>query len=62
MAAAGSALPGSASALDYTPAALQIRGVAATDNLTAPQSAAQAAGYQLTQEGESLWLRTEVRP
>lgn len=62
LAAAGSALPGPASALDYTPAALQVRGVAAPADLTALQSAAQAAGYQLTQEGDSLWLRTEARP
>lgn len=62
LAAAGSTLPGPASALDYAPGALQVRGVAAPDDVTALQSAAQAAHYQLTQEGDSLWLRTEARP
>ena len=52
----------SATALDYTPAALQVRGLPPPDDLAAPQSAAQAAGYQLTQDGDSLWLRTGTRP
>lgn len=64
LALAGSALAAqaSATALDYTPAALQVRGLPPPDDLAAPQSAAQAAGYQLTQDGDSLWLRTGTRP
>lgn len=62
LAAAGSSLASPASALDYTPNALQVRGINAPTDLAAPQSAAQSAGYRLTQEGDSLWLRSEGRP
>ena len=66
LAVAGSVLVADAGAgaraLDYTSDALQMRGIAAPDDLATPQSAAQAAGYQLTRDGDSLWLRSGVRP
>lgn len=62
LAAAGQALGGQASALDFTPGALQVRGIAAPEDFEATQNMAQAAGYQLTQDGESLWLRSKGQP
>lgn len=65
LAAAGSALaaPGGASAIDYSPGALQLRGLAPTPEVQAgAESALQAQAYQLSTEGDSLWLRLGGRP
>ncbi|MGP1691031.1 MAG: type II secretion system protein GspL [Giesbergeria sp.] len=65
LAAAGTALgaPGGASAVDFTPGALQLRGIALSpEALAAAANALQAPGYKLAQDGESLWLRTEGHP
>lgn len=65
LAAAGSALgaAGGASALDFTPGALRLRGLAISpEAIAAAASSLQAHGYQLTQDGDSLWLRVGARP
>lgn len=65
LAAAGGALAasGSASALDFTPGALRIRGITLSpEAIVLTANALQAQGYALTQEDDSLWLRTGVRP
>lgn len=65
LAAAGSTLAahGGAAAIDYTPAALQVRGIAPTaEEVATADSALRASGYQLTQENDSLWLRTGAKP
>lgn len=65
LAAAGSALgaQGGASAIDFTPGALRLGGLTlAPDAIAAAASALQPYSYQLTQDGDSLWLRTGVLP
>ncbi len=64
LAAAGGTLAAqsSASAIDFTPAALQVRGVTPSpEEMESAAKALQAGGYQLTQETDSLWLRTGAR-
>jgi len=65
LAAAGSALAtqGSASAIDYSPGALQLRGLAlSAEAQAAAGNALQAQAYQLSRENDSLWLRLAGRP
>jgi general secretion pathway protein L len=65
LAAAGSALgaAGGASTLDFTPGALRLRGLTVSpEAIAAAASSLQAHGYQLTQDGDSLWLRVGARP
>ena len=65
LAAAGSALAaqGSAIAIDYSPGALQLRGLAVSPEIQAAASnALQAQGYRLSSENDSLWLRLAGRP
>ncbi|RID98375.1 type II secretion system protein GspL [Simplicispira hankyongi] len=65
LAAAGSALAtqGSASAIDYSPGALQLRGLAlSAEAQAAAGNALQAQAYQLSHENDSLRLRLAGRP
>ncbi|MBP6119350.1 MAG: general secretion pathway protein GspL [Giesbergeria sp.] len=65
LAAAGSTLAtqGSASAIDYSPGALQLRGLALSAEAQATAgNALQAQTYQLSSENDSLWLRLAGQP
>jgi len=66
LAAAGSVLAASgsgASAIDFSPGALQLRGLeVASDTRAAAEGPLQAQGYALRTEGESLWLRLGTAP
>ena len=66
LAAAGSVLAASgsgASAIDFSPGALQLRGLeVAPDTRAAAEGPLQAQGYALRTEGESLWLRLGTAP
>ena len=65
LAAAGSALAlqGSPSAIDYSPGALQLRGLTLSGDVQAAAgNALQAQAYHLSRENDSLWLRLEGRP
>ncbi len=65
LAAAGSALAtqGGASAIDYSPGALQLRGLAlSAEAQAAASNALQAQAYQLSSANDSLWLRLASRP
>ena len=65
LAAAGAALTatGGANAVDFKPGALRLSGITLPpETIVLTANALQIQGYALAQEGDSIWLRTGVRP